>query len=234
MHPQGRHIAVRFMTFSGFKARWRAFGGMGLSLRHGLQAPGLCFGKMLGSGAGNGFSIWPDWGTYAWFTVWERAEDAEAFFATDAMLTDLRGYASSEWGFTAQPIRAHGTWNGVQPFDLDPSAQPALGARLAVLTRASIKRSQAWRFWWNVPSASRHVERHSGLRFAKGVGEYPLIEQATLSLWNSAEELDAFAYQSHQHRPMVQKTRKHGWYSEEMFVRMEVLSMFGELPKFPQ
>lgn len=233
MTPQGRHIAVRFMTFSGFRAKWRAFGGMGISLRHGLEAPGLCFGKMLGSGAGNGFSVWPDWGTYAWFTVWERPEDAEAFFQTDPMVLDLRGYATSEWGFTARPLRGHGSWNGKQPFVFEGSQTPAQGARLAVLTRASIKRSQAWRFWWNVPAASRNVERHPGLRYAKGVGEYPLIEQATLSLWNSAAELDAFAYQSQQHRPMVQKTRKHGWYSEEMFVRMEVLDVHGELPTFP-
>ena len=233
MTPSGRLIAVRFMTFSGFRAKWRAFGGMGLSLRHGLEAPGLCFGKMLGSGAGNGFSVWPDWGTYAWFTVWERSDDAEAFFRTDAMVTDLRGYATLEWGFTARPLRGHGSWNGQQPFVFDGSAAPAEGARLAVLTRASIKRSQAWRFWWNVPAVSRNVERHPGLRYAKGVGEYPLIEQATLSLWNSAAELDAFAYQSQQHRPMVQKTRKHGWYSEEMFVRMEVLDVHGELPTFP-
>jgi len=31
---------------------------------------------------------------------------------------------------------------------------------------------------------------------------------------------------------MVQKTRKHQWYSEEMFIRMEVLNVIGELPNF--
>jgi len=51
-------------------------------------------------------------------------------------------------------------------------------------------------------------------------------------VWNSAEELDTFAYQSRQHAPMVQKTRKHQWYSEEMFIRMEVLNVIGELPNF--
>ncbi|MEY2998906.1 MAG: Spheroidene monooxygenase, partial [Bacteroidota bacterium] len=66
----------------------------------------------------------------------------------------------------------------------------------------------------------------------KGVGEYPLVEQATMSVWNSADELDAFAYRSRQHAPMVQKTRKHQWYSEEMFIRMEVLNVIGELPNF--
>ena len=231
MTALGTHISVRFMTFSGWRARWRAFGAMGISLRQGVAAPGMCFGKMLGSGAGQGFSIWPDWGTYAWFTVWENPESAEAFWATDPMFQDLLGYATSVYGWEARPLRGHGTWNGQQPFAF-PEAGVRTAGSVAVLTRASIARKQALRFWWNVPRASRGVQDQPGLRYAKGVGEYPLVEQATMSVWNSADELDAFAYRSRQHAPMVQKTRKHQWYSEEMFIRMEVLNVIGELPNF--
>lgn len=219
------------MTFSGWRARWRAFGAMGISLRQGVAAPGMCFGKMLGSGAGQGFSIWPDWGTYAWFTVWEDPESAEAFWSNDPMFQDLLGYATSVYGWEARPLRGHGTWNGQQPFAF-PEAGVRTAGSVAVLTRASIARKQALRFWWNVPRASRGVQDQPGLRYAKGVGEYPLVEQATMSVWNSADELDAFAYRSRQHAPMVQKTRKHQWYSEEMFIRMEVLNVIGELPNF--
>ena len=219
------------MTFSGWRARWRAFGAMGFSLRQGVAAPGMCFGKMLGSGAGQGFSIWPDWGTYAWFTVWENPESAEAFWSNDPMFQDLLGYATSVYGWEARPLRGHGTWNGQQPFAF-PEAGVRTAGSVAVLTRASIARKQALRFWWNVPRASRGVQDQPGLRYAKGVGEYPLVEQATMSVWNSADELDAFAYRSRQHAPMVQKTRKHQWYSEEMFIRMEVLNVIGELPNF--
>ena len=219
------------MTFSGWRARWRAFGAMGISLRQGVAAPGMCFGKMLGSGAGQGFSIWPDWGTYAWFTVWEDPESAEAFWSNDPMFQDLLGYATSVYGWEARPLRGHGTWNGQQPFAF-PEAGVRTAGSVAVLTRASIARKQALRFWWNVPRASRGVQDQPGLRYAKGVGEYPLVEQATMSVWNSADELDAFAYRSRQHAPMLQKTRKHQWYSEEMFIRMEVLNVIGELPNF--
>ncbi|MGB4560235.1 MAG: hypothetical protein WBI11_00360 [Schleiferiaceae bacterium] len=231
MTALGTHISVRFMTFSGWRARWRAFGAMGISLRQGVAAPGMCFGKMLGSGAGQGFSIWPDWGTYAWFTVWENPESAEAFWSNDPMFQDLLGYATSVYGWEARPLRGHGTWNGQQPFAF-PEAGVRTAGSVAVLTRASIARKQALRFWWNVPRASRGVQDQPGLRYAKGVGEYPLVEQATMSVWNSADELDAFAYRSRQHAPMVQKTRKHQWYSEEMFIRMEVLNVIGELPNF--
>jgi hypothetical protein len=64
------------------------------------------------------------------------------------------------------------------------------------------------------------------------VGEYPLIEQATLSVWESAAQLDEFAYRSRQHAPMVKKTRQYNWYREEMFVRMEILKFIGEVPNF--
>jgi hypothetical protein len=163
--------------------------------------------------------------------VWENPESAEAFWSNDPMFQDLLGYATSVYGWEARPLRGHGTWNGQQPFAF-PEAGVRTAGSVAVLTRASIARKQALRFWWNVPRASRGVQDQPGLRYAKGVGEYPLVEQATMSVWNSADELDAFAYRSRQHAPMVQKTRKHQWYSEEMFIRMEVLNVIGELPNF--
>lgn len=219
------------MTFTGFRARWRAFGAMGISLRQGIEAPGLCFGKMLGSGAGQGFSIWPDWGTYAWFTVWESKEQSDDFWNSNVIFIDLRGYANGVYGWDARPRKGHGTWNGQEPFAF-PETNSEWKGPLAVLTRASIRRRQALRFWWNVPSASRRIAEQPGVRYAKGVGEYPLIEQATLSVWESAEHLDEFAYRSRQHAPMVKKTRKYDWYSEEMFVRMEILNFIGSLPNF--
>tara|TARA_B110000008_G_scaffold9599_2_gene9338 strand:- start:2685 stop:3380 length:696 start_codon:yes stop_codon:yes gene_type:complete len=225
-YPQP-YIAVRFMTFSGFRSRWRAFVGMGLNLRHKISGKGLIFGKMLGSGAGEGFSVWPDWGTYAWFTVFDTEENALSFFASDNIFNDLVACSSSVFGWDAIPLKCHGTWNGINPFgelsEIEHSGQ------LAVLTRASIKKSQALRFWWNVPAASRNISNHPGLIFSKGVGEYPLLEQATLSLWNSTEELNEFAYKSRQHAPVVKKTRKFNWYSEELFLRMMVIKKYGKM-----
>jgi hypothetical protein len=101
---------------------------------------------------------------------------------------------------------------------------------VAVLTRARIKWSQALRFWWNVPGASRHLDQLPDLMYRKGVGELPLVEQATLSVWRNAEALDAFAYRSREHAPMVRKTREYGWYSEEMFLRMKVLTRWESRP----
>ncbi|CAI8304906.1 MAG: Spheroidene monooxygenase [Owenweeksia sp. TMED14] len=219
------YIAVRFLTFSGFSARWKAFISMGSNLLNKFSAKGLVFGKMLGSGAGSGFSIYPDWGTYAWFTVFDSKSDAEYFFKSDETYQNLLKFSFSSYGWDALPIKSHGTWNGVNLFSKIPEIDHI--GRVAVLTRASIKKSQAFRFWWNVPSASRNIKKQPGMLFSKGVGEFPLIEQATLSLWNSEKELNDFAYKSREHSPMVQKTKKYNWYSEELFLRMSIIRTYG-------
>jgi len=79
----------------------------------------------------------------------------------------------------------------------------------------------------NVPGSSKGLENQPGLIFAKGVGELPLVEQATLSLWDNVQAVQTFAYKGKSHAPMVRKTRETGWYSEEMFVRMAVTDEFG-------
>lgn len=215
------YITVRFLHFSGFWAKRQAFALMGKTLVSPWKASGLLFAKYLGSGAGNGFSIWPDFSTYAWIGVWDKQENAEGFFATDACWLELNAQSDAIQGWDGEAIRAHGSWNGQNPFIL--SEDTTWEGKVAVITRASIRWSQAWRFWWNVPASSKHMENRAGLLFAKGVGEFPLTEQATCSLWESAAHIDAFAYKSKEHSPMIKKTRQFNWYREEMFVRMKVL-----------
>lgn len=223
---QGSFVTVRFFHFGGIQAKWRAFTEMGRARFESWNADGLLFSKHLGSGAGKGFSILPDLSTYAWLGVWNNSESADRFFQHEGRWLEFRSLADNSFGFDAIPIRSHGTWNGQQPFQTDSRLGDWAG-RVAVLTRASIRRSQALRFWINVPGSSRGLDNQPGLIFAKGVGELPLVEQATLSLWDSVQSVQAFAYKGQAHAPMVRKTRETGWYSEEMFVRMAVMKEFG-------
>ncbi|NVK28021.1 MAG: spheroidene monooxygenase [Flavobacteriia bacterium] len=187
---------------------------------------GLSFYKMLGSGAGNGFSIWPDFSTFVLLTVWESESDFINFAETNSRHTEFHERMSNYGRAELTPFKGHGTWNGEQPFDfVNP---PEGDFPLAVLTRASIKRSKAFKFWLNVPGVSKHITSTPGLIWAKGVGELPLVEQATLSIWRSAKELSSFAYGGEgKHKSMVKKTREIGWYSEEMFVRFAVNRLVG-------
>ena len=219
-------VTVRFLHFSGTQAKWKAFTEMGRARFEFWKAEGLLFSKHLGSGAGKGFSILPDLSTYAWLGVWNSSEHAKQFFSNDTRWLKFRSLAADCSGWDGIPIRSHGTWNGQQPF-VSASDLGGWTGRVAVLTRASIRRSKALRFWMNVPGSSKGIENQPGLIFAKGVGELPLVEQATLSLWDNVQSVQAFAYKGQAHAPMVRKTRETGWYSEEMFVRMAVMNEFG-------
>ena len=220
----GQFITIRFLEFNCFSSKRHAFAEMGRSLVTGWSADGMVFSKHLGTGAGNGFSIWPNFGLYAWLGVWESPEHAERFFESNSRWLQFSAFSDQISGWDAIPMKGKGTWNGLQPFDFSAPNEPWDGP-VAVITRASIRWSKALLFWWNVPSASKHLEGKQGLKYAKGVGELPLFEQATFSLWESARNLDQFAYQSKEHAPMIKKTRKYDWYSEEMFVRMKVVKL---------
>lgn len=218
-------ITIRFIHFKGFTAKKNAFAEMGKSLNDRWDAPGLTFSKHLGCGAGNGFSVWPDFSLYAWIGIWEKEVNAIDFFERDARWLHFTNNSSEIKGWDAEPLKGHGTWNMSQPFDFS-EADTLWNGKIAVITRASIRTSQALRFWWNVPGASQHIIGKKGLIFAKGIGEFPLIEQATLSVWESASDLDQFAYKSKEHAPMIKKTRKFNWYKEEMFVRLKIVNEF--------
>ncbi len=219
--------SVEVFEYSGFRnIRW-ALAQMREFHPTATDIDGLEFYKLLGSGAGNGFSIWPDFSTFVFLSVWESEAQMQAFRTTHNRYREMLERCKQRSGALLTPIKGHGTWNGLAPFYIDTNAQVD-NVPLAVLTRASISRKKALRFWRRVPGVSKHITNQPGLLWAKGVGELPLVEQATLSIWSSQNELQNFAYGAHgKHNPMVKMTRKVGWYDEEMFVRFRVEELEG-------
>ena len=182
------------------------------------QPAGVSFEKRMGTGAGLGFSLWPDFKTYAVLTVYRSSED----FTSDRRFDFLAktGLQLSVW--TLDPVLGHGSWGGKQPFTFGKPLEPH--ERVAVLTRASISRWKWPLFWIKVGSVGKRAAHSKGLRYAKGVGEYPLLEQATFSVWENPEALAQFAYRGKDHSAVIRQTRKIKWYREEMFVRFRVLA----------
>ena len=68
-----------------------------------------------------------------------------------------------------------------------------------------------------------------GFLFSQGIGEWLWIRQATLSFWQSKEQMKNFAYKMAHHKEIVQKTRAEKWYSEDMFVRFRLLKVKGSI-----
>ena len=66
-----------------------------------------------------------------------------------------------------------------------------------------------------------------GLIAALGLGEVPLVLQATLSVWEDLVSVQRFAYGGGAHAGVIQRTRREGWYREEFFARFQPLSSWG-------
>ena len=190
---------------------------------------GLNFFKLLGSGGGNGFSIVPDLTTYAFLAVWESSSDADQFFNNHPFSQQALTRSTRYWTVFLEPTQVKGSWEGSQPFPVVTEA--ASDGPVAVLTRATIYPSKLLSFWQHVPVVSRRLEYHqAGLLFSKGIGEIPLLQQATFSVWKSREAMVAYAYQSAKHREMIKKTKALGWYKEELFAEFIPVRTAGNWP----
>ena len=214
-------VTFTLFHFQGVRNRLWAFSQMGLQPFRVGVADGLTFAKMLGTGGGNGFSIRPNFGAYAWLAAWDTEGSARDFFSTNPIFQATKSHSSEQFTVFLRPTAAHGTWNGVQPFQ--PNADFDAEKPVAVLTRARIRTRLLHRFWQYVPQTSRSIEDFAERTFSIGVGELPLIEQATFSLWTSGKAMKDFAYKSPHHAEVVRKTRELGWYSEELFARFMVI-----------
>lgn len=230
-------VTVTILNFPAGQ-RYRAFANMGRWLMKPFVAPGLGFQKMMGTG--KNFGLWPDLSRYVFVGVWETEAQAQTFFTAAQWQPFLPTEAASTDSLVStlylQPIKSHGRWDGVDPFqpngnvpetpaptDADTSDRP-----IAVLTRASIRTGALLDFWRNVPEARKRIdEQGDNLLLALGAGEKPVVQQCTISVWRNAALVDQFAYRQSGHREIVKKTRQRNWYSEELFARFRVLKMEG-------
>lgn len=211
------------VTFSLFKfdrtaTKWWAFVQMGLGVKNLLkEVEGLKFCKLVGSGGGNGFSIYPNFAVYGLMCVWENEENSEVFFEKNPFFQAYKIKTEEIWTVWLKTTMSHGIWDKAEPFAVSEKFDDTLP--VAVLTRATIKLRYLPYFWKFVPRTSRSVFDVEGRIFSIGIGELPIIQQATFSLWQDAKKMMAFAYKSQFHSEVVQKTRALGWYSEELFAR---------------
>lgn len=210
-------VTMSLFRYDGLANRWQAFRQMGFWPESLSTTPGLKQAKLLGSGAGNGFSIWPNWGVYAMLAIWEDESAARAFMATDEWWQTNKQRTTECYTVFMRAAVVHGAWGGEQPFEI--TAEYDLQAPVAVITRATIKLRHIPGFWRFVPKVSAQAKERPGQQLSIGVGEWPLFMQATFSIWNSSKSMMDYAYQHPYHREVIQKTRELGWYKEELFAR---------------
>lgn len=216
---------LSFFRYDTFKAKLWGFKMMQFAHKDLARVKGQSFYRLLGSGIGLGFNPLPDWSTYALLQVWDQEQDAVDFFASSQLFQKYEANSVERCTLFMRNISAAGTWVGKYPFDkcteLDPK-EP-----IAVITRATIKWNWLLRFWKYVPTSEKGLAGNDGLVYTKGVGEVPIVQMATFSLWKDFESVKKFAYNSKEHKEAINKTRKNEWYSEELFARFHPYRFIG-------
>jgi heme-degrading monooxygenase HmoA len=208
--------------FNYRKNKWWAFKQMGLHRSHFLNVNGLMFYKMLGTGSSPGFSMYPDFSTYALLQTWTTKEDAETYFSSNEYFKKMVSKTSTLRTLFMIPFKSSGLWDGKNPFNVNNKLIHS--GKIGVLTRATINFTKLTHFWRSVKSASNAISEASGVSFFKGVGELPFIQQATFSIWESEKDINDFAYSNTSHKNIVSKTKKQNWYKEDLFARFHILS----------
>ena len=214
---------LTFFNYPTFRSKLWAFGMMQFAHKPMSKVPGLRFYKLMGSGKGAGFNPWPDWSVYAILQVWDNRESAESYFE-NSLHQRYKDRAKHIWTLFMKVKAVKGSWSGTNPFQENEadSSYP-----LAVITRATIKTRELYHFWKYVPASQKGLFTNDGLMFTKGIGEVPLVQMATFSIWENEDKLKNFAYRGKEHNKAIQLTRSRDWYSEEMFARFAIVKSIG-------
>lgn len=221
------YASLSFFSFKGRKNKWWAFKQMQLAKDDLQRAEGSHFIKLMGCGSHGGFSIWPDFGSYALLATWDCPQSHQNFMLKSNIATEFNVRSAEQFHILMQPYQSHGTWSGVVPFQLAETPPKVASEMVAVITRATINPKKLVPFWRLVPKIGKSLTGRSGLFFAMGMGEWPLFELTTFSVWEDAMAMQNFAYSSPQHLKAIKHTRQHKLFKEDLFARFMVLSMEG-------
>lgn len=213
---------VKFFIFKFHKNKFWAFTQMGIHKKYLYNVKGLKFYRLLGTGGKTGFGLYPDFKTYCFLSVWENKSDALFFIEKNKFILNYIEKAKSIRVLSLVTFQSIGKWSGINPFLIELDDSKSKNQKIAILTRARISPIKIFRFWKSIPKASKEISKAKGVYFYKGIGEIPFLEQATISLWNSVEDVKEFAYKSRIHKNIIRKTKKESWYLEELFCRFYI------------
>ena len=220
--------AVTTLTLFTFKRnKFWAFKQMGIAAGKLKSVEGLQFFKFLGTGGGSGFSLSPDFSTYAFLGVWNDRSQYNDCMNEHPVFLQYKEKASSQRELVLSPVNSHGKWSGKNPFKTPENPKSSFedsNLKAVVITRATLRWNRLLSFWKAVPAASRAINNAQGVSYFKGIGELPFIQQATVSIWESFEAVNTFAYKGKEHATIVKETKQKKWYKEDLFSRFFLIS----------
>jgi hypothetical protein len=211
---------ITFFKFNSFHTKLWAFFMMQFAHSSLKKIDNQTFYKLMGSGKGLGFNPLPDWSVYCLIQVWNTETDSDLFLENSKIMSRYKKHSSEVLTTYMRNISSHGLWSGKNPFIKNKEINPE-NQYVAVITRATIKNRSMVKFWKYVPTSQKPIKNAKGLFFTKGIGEIPLKQMSTFSIWESVEDLKNFAYNSEEHKKAITLTKELKWYSEELFARFQ-------------
>ncbi|WP_206482247.1 DUF3291 domain-containing protein [Nonlabens ponticola] len=191
------------------------------------KVAGQQFFKVMGKGL-DGFNPTPDWSTYMHVQVWENEKVAQEYFDSSKFHNRLKEKADDYQLIFMRNVKARGQWARKNPFEESTELDDG-NPLVFVLTRARIKLTFLKRFWDYVPQSQRDIVENEHVLFKAGVGEWPVTHMATMSLWDSADAINKFAYRNKAHKNAIRQTNALQWYAEELFSRFQPYASTGTM-----
>ena len=185
--------------------------------------PGLRFAKVLGGGYGGGFGLRPSKSHQGLFLAFDDEAVAREFIAYSPVLAAYRAHARELCVALLRAYASKGSWSGSQ---LAVTSDAPTHGPIAALTRASIHPLRAHRFWRMQPATEAALADAHGCLLAAGLGEVPLLRQATFTLWKDVEAMNAYA-RGGAHGAAIRAAYAEGHFTESMFVRFRPLALHG-------
>ena len=141
------------------------------------------------------------------------------------LFIDYQKKANTQRDLVLGNINSHGFWDKKNPFRGDSyNSKSEVNKKIVVITRATLRWNRLLSFWNAVPRASKAIKNAKGVLYYKGIGEWPFIQQATISIWDNFKSINDFAYKDKIHSDIVKVTRKKKWYKEDLFSRFNLIS----------
>lgn len=205
-------------------ARARAFAHLAFGRFVLPRVNGLTFGKVLGSGRDAGFLPNPSWTHQGLFCAFDDEAGADAFLGSKSVILEgYRAYAREMFTAKLRAYACKGTWSGVAPLAITASRPDG---PIASLTRASIKPTKARAFWRHAAPSQADFQAIEGCRLSAGLGEMPLIRQATFTIWDSERAMERYA-RSGAHLAAIRDAHQGQFFSESLFARFVPTQMTG-------
>ncbi len=216
-------IAVILLVDFHRSALLRAFARLAFGRYRLAKTPGMTFLKVLGSGRNGGFRPIPSFSHQGLFASFVDETAADAFLAGDAVAA-YRADARELFTAKLRAYQSRGSWSGKVP--LAVTEQRPDSGPIASLTRASIKPGKAAAFWTHAPPSERSLHRMDGCLVAAGLGEAPLLRQATFTIWEDLEAMRRFAHTG-AHLEAIKRARDGDFFSEDLFAQFVPSAMEG-------